>query len=77
MGYKITRFEVEFKELVTPVAIHTVVDGDETNYIVSIDDHENFEMKLDKNNNWKADTSADISDELFIKIIDKFKAVQS
>lgn len=71
MSYKVDKFEVTFKGKPVPVAIHTVTDGDETNYIVSIEDHENFEITLQKDNQWKADKDAGISEELLKLIIEK------
>jgi len=77
MGYKITKFEVEFNGKSIPVAIHSVVDGDDINHIVSLDDYENFEIKADKNNIWKADGPLDITEELLTIITEKYKTEQS
>lgn len=71
MSYKVDKFDVTFKGKAVPVAIHTVTDGDETNYIVSIEDHENFEITKNTENQWKADKGAGISEELLKLIIEK------
>lgn len=73
MGYKVDKFEVTYKGKSIPVAIHTVVEEEETNYIVSIEDHENFEITLGTNKQWKAGKDAGISDELFGLITEKYE----
>ena len=77
MSYKVTKFEVTFKQQPVPVAIHTVTDGEETNYIVSIEEHENFEIKLDKENKWKAENAASVNQELLKLIIEKHEDSKS
>lgn len=77
MSYKVTKFEVVFKKQTIPVAVHTVVDGEETNYIVSIEDHENFEIRLGKDNQWKADKGAEVNEELLGLVIIQYEGSKS
>lgn len=75
MSYKISRFDINFKGQSIAVAVHTVTDAEETSHIVSMDDYENFEIKLDKNNQWKADGDQGMSKDLLALIIDQYKAI--
>jgi hypothetical protein len=74
MSYKVTKFEVNFEGKAVAVSVHSVTDGDETNHIVSIDDHENFEIKMTKENKWKADNDTGISEDLLTLITDHYQA---
>ncbi|MGY0034390.1 hypothetical protein [Pedobacter sp. NJ-S-72] len=74
MSYKVTRFEVDFEGKPVAVSVHSVTDGDETNHIVSIDDHENFEIKMTKENKWKADNDTGISEDLLTLITTHYQA---
>ncbi len=74
MSYKVTKFEVSFEGKPVPVSVHSVTDGEETNHIVSIDDYENFEIKLTKNNKWEADKGTGISEDLLALITDHYQA---
>lgn len=77
MGYKISKFDINFKGQSIAVAVHTVTDAEETSHIVSLEDHENFEIKSDQNNNWKADGHTGVHADLLAMIIDQYKAIQS
>jgi len=74
MSYQVDKFEVDFKGKTIPVAIHVVTDGDETNYIVSIEDHENFEIQRNKENQWKAENNSGVSESLLALIIAKYES---
>ncbi|WP_158799659.1 hypothetical protein [Pedobacter sp. L105] len=74
MSYHISRFEVEFKGKNIPVAIHAVTDEDGTNHIVSIDGHENFEIRPDIALKWKAEANTSINDDLLTLITEKYES---
>lgn len=74
MSYKVTKFEVSFEGKPVPVSVHSVTDGEETNHIVSIDDHENFEIKMTKENKWKADNGTGINEDLLDLITAHYQA---
>ncbi|MBB5634839.1 hypothetical protein HDF26_002485 [Pedobacter cryoconitis] len=74
MSYNVTKFEVIFEGKPIAVAVHSVTDGEETNHIVSIDDHENFEIRLTKENKWKADNGTGINEELLALITAHYQA---
>ncbi|MBB6502483.1 hypothetical protein [Pedobacter cryoconitis] len=74
MSYKVTRFEVNHQGKLIAVAVHAVTDGEETNHIVSIDDHENFEIRLNKENKWIADSGTGINEDLLNLITGNYQA---
>lgn len=74
MSYKVTRFEVNHQGKPIAVAVHAVTDGEETNHIVSIDDHENFEIRLNKENKWVADSGTGINEDLLNLITGNYQA---
>lgn len=77
MSYQTTRFEVEHKGKIVPVTIHQVTEAEETNYILSLEEYENIEIKIDHDQEWKPVGSTEISDSLFRIIIDQYKALQA
>jgi hypothetical protein len=74
MSYKVTKFEVNFEGNPIAVSVHSVTDGEETNHIVSIDDYENFEIRMTKENKWKADHNTGISEDLLALITAHYQA---
>jgi len=76
MSYKVIKFEVKYKKDILPVSVHVVTDGTETSHIVSLDDHENFEIKSGEGGNWYADDRAEINEDLLILITDQYKGMQ-
>ena len=76
MSYKVIKFEVKYKKDILPVSVHVVTDGTETSHIVSLDDHENFEIKSGESGNWYADDRAEINEDLLILITDQYKGMQ-
>ena len=76
MSYKVIKFEVKYKKDTLPVSVHVVTDGTETSHIVSLDDHENFEIKSGESGNWYADDRAEINEDLLILITDQYKGMQ-
>ena len=70
------KFEVKYKKDILPVSVHVVTDGTETSHIVSLDDHENFEIKSGEGGNWYADDRAEINEDLLILITDQYKGMQ-
>jgi len=77
MSYQVNKFEVDFKGKTIAVAIHVVTEEDETNYILSIEDHENFEIRRNKENQWKAESNSGISDSLLALITEKYESSKS
>ncbi|WP_442591198.1 hypothetical protein ACSBL2_08195 [Pedobacter sp. AW31-3R] len=77
MSYTTTRFEVEYKGQTVPVTIHTVTEGEETNHIVSLEDHENFEIQTDQDNQWKPVGKTEVNSNLLGLIIDHYKMLQA
>lgn len=74
MSYKVTKFEVNFEGKSIAVTVHSVTDGEETNHIVSIDDYENFEIRMSKENNWLADAHTGINEDLLALIAANYQA---
>lgn len=75
MSYTVTRFELSSKGKTIPVAIHTVTDGAETSIIVSAEEHENFEIRRDANQQWTAAGDAGISPALLELIIARYETI--
>ena len=76
MSYKVIKFEVEYKKETLPVSVHVVTDGTDTSHIVSLEDHENFEIKSGESDNWYADGKAEINRDLLLLITDQYKRMQ-
>ncbi|KIO77173.1 hypothetical protein TH53_11100 [Pedobacter lusitanus] len=74
MSYKVTKFDLVFEGKPVAVAVHAVTDGEETNHIVSIDDYENFEIRMTKDNKWKADNGTGINEDLLTLITGHYQA---
>jgi len=74
MSYKVTKFEVNFEGKSIAVTVHSVTDGEETNHIVSIDDYENFEIRMTKENKWQADSYTGINEDLLALIAANYQA---
>ncbi|QNK61264.1 hypothetical protein H7F33_11855 [Pedobacter sp. PAMC26386] len=74
MSYKVTKFELVFKGKPVAVTVHSVTDGEEINHIVSMDDYENFEIRMTPENKWKADSDTGISEDLLTLITDHYQA---
>ena len=72
MSYTVNKFEVSYQGKPFPVAVHVVNDGEETSHIVSVDGHENFEIRLDGNQQWKAGSDHGLSEELINLITAKY-----
>jgi hypothetical protein len=73
MGYTVNKFEVKYQGTLLPSAVHVVTDGDETNYIVSVEGYENFEIKKDAANHWQAETGAELSGELLQLVLNTYE----
>lgn len=73
MSYTVNKFEVKYLGRAIAAAIHVVTDGEETNYIVSIDGYENFEIKKDAANQWQAESNNLVSDELFQLVLGTYE----
>ncbi|MCX2486669.1 hypothetical protein [Pedobacter sp. MR2016-24] len=76
MSYKVIKFEVDYKKETLPVSVHVVTEGTDTSHIVSLEDHENFEIKSGESGNWNADDKAEINQDLLILITDQYKRMQ-
>lgn len=74
MSYHISRFNVISKGKSIAVAIHAVTDEDGTNHIVSIDGYENFEIKPDAVQQWKAEGNTGIDNDLLMLIAEKYES---
>lgn len=72
MSYTVNKFDVSYQGKSVPVAIHVVSDGEETSHIVSVDDHENFEIRLDSNQQWVAGNGHGLSEELLGLITSRY-----
>lgn len=68
MGYQIDKFEITSGKHTIPVAVHTLSNGEETTYAVSIEGFENFEIACDNEQKWRAEPADIISTELLDKI---------
>jgi len=64
MSYTVNKFEVSYQGKTVPVAVHVVNDGEETSHIVSVDGYENFEIRPDGNQQWKAGSNHGLSEAL-------------
>lgn len=76
MSYKVIKFEVEYKKEIIPISVHVVTEGTDTSHIVSLDDHENFEIKSGESGDWYADDRAEINQDLLELITDQYKRMQ-
>lgn len=77
MGYTVIRFDLSLKGKTIPVAVHVVTDGAETSHIVSIEGHENFEIKADQEQNWQPIAETGINADLLALIMAEYKGRQS
>lgn len=73
MSYTVNKFEVIYKGASLPVAVHIVTDRDETNYIVSMDDYENFEIRKNAAQQWQADEGSGVTEELLQAVLSNYK----
>lgn len=75
MSYQVVKFEVDYNGESITVAVHVVTDGEETNHIISLEGHENFEIKPDELQHWKAESNSGLSEELLKLIVEKYESL--
>lgn len=69
MGYKVDKFEITDGKKTLPVAIHTLIEDDQTSHAVSIDGFENFEISKNQEEKWIAEPTGIVSQALLDQIV--------